>query len=181
MMVIIKHILLLVVILQNPTQRELLLIRAIVFLAEFNQLELWGADVGNAYLEALTKKKVYIIGGPEFGDLAGHTLLIFKALYGLRSSGLCWHQCFSDVLQTIGFVQSKVESDIWMRESNGLYEYIAVYVDDQLISARDLGEITRILKESHKFKLERVASLTYHLGCDYFRDKDGTLCYCVYW
>ena len=56
-------------------------IRLIVFLAELNALELWGADVGNAYLEAMTKDKVYIIGGPEFGDLAGHTLLIFKALY----------------------------------------------------------------------------------------------------
>jgi Reverse transcriptase (RNA-dependent DNA polymerase) len=39
-------------------------IRLVIFLAELNQLELWGADVGNAYLEALTKEKFYIIGGP---------------------------------------------------------------------------------------------------------------------
>jgi hypothetical protein len=57
-----------------------------------------GANVGSAYLEALTKEKVYMVAGPEFGDLAGHTLLIFKALYGLRSSGLCWNQRFADVL-----------------------------------------------------------------------------------
>jgi hypothetical protein len=55
----------------------------VIFLAKLNHLELWGADVRNAYLEALTKEKVYIIGGPESGDLAGHTLLIFKALNGL--------------------------------------------------------------------------------------------------
>jgi Reverse transcriptase (RNA-dependent DNA polymerase) len=90
----------------------------------------------------LTKEKVYIIGGPEFGDLAGHTLLIYKALYVLRLSGLCWHQSFAEVLRFMGFVQSKAESDIWMRENNGLYEYIAVYVDDLLIAARDPGEIT---------------------------------------
>jgi hypothetical protein len=64
-----------------------------------------------------------------------------------------------------------------MRESNGLYEYIAICVDDLLIAARDPGEITRILEESHKFKLKGVGSLTCHLGCDYFQDKDGTLCY----
>jgi hypothetical protein len=52
----------------------------VIFLAKLNQLEVWGADVGNAYLESLTKEKVYIIGGPEFGDLAGHTLIIYKAL-----------------------------------------------------------------------------------------------------
>jgi hypothetical protein len=33
-------------------------IRLVIFLAELNQLEIWGADVGNAYLEALTKEKV---------------------------------------------------------------------------------------------------------------------------
>jgi Reverse transcriptase (RNA-dependent DNA polymerase) len=73
-------------------------IRVVVFLAELNQLELWGADVGKAYLEALTKEKVYIIAGSESRDLEGHTFLMFKALYGLRSSGLCWHQRFADVL-----------------------------------------------------------------------------------
>jgi hypothetical protein len=74
-------------------------IRLVIFLAELNQLELWGANVGNAYLEALTQEKVYIIGGPEYGDLAGHTLLIFKALHGLRLSSLCWRQHFADVLR----------------------------------------------------------------------------------
>jgi hypothetical protein len=59
-------------------------IQLIIFLAEVNKVELWGADVGNTYLEALTKEKVYIIAGPEFGDLAGQTFLILKALYSLR-------------------------------------------------------------------------------------------------
>jgi hypothetical protein len=58
-----------------------------------------------------------------------------------------------------------------------LYEYIAVYVDDLLIAARDPGEITWMLETTHKFKLKGVGFLTYHLGCDYFQDKDGTLCY----
>jgi Reverse transcriptase (RNA-dependent DNA polymerase) len=123
----------------------------IVFLAELNALELWGADIGNAYLEALTKEKVNIIGGPEFVDLTGHILLIFKALYGLQSSGLCWHQRFADVLRSMGLIESKAKTDIWMRENNGLYEYIAVYVDDLLIAARDPGEVTRTLENAHKF------------------------------
>jgi hypothetical protein len=151
-------------------------IRLVVFLAELNALELWGADVGNAYLEAKTKEKVYIVGGPEFGTLEGNTLLIDKALYGLRSSGRCWHQRFADVLQAMGFTPSKAEADIWMRENDNLYEYIAVYVDDLLIAAKDPEQIVKTLSEKHKFKLKGVGPLTYHLGCDYFRDKNGTLC-----
>jgi hypothetical protein len=65
-----------------------------------------------------------------------------------------------------------------IRENNGLYEYIAVFVDVLLIAARDPRDITRTLQESHKFKLKGVGLLTYHVGCDYFHDKDGTLCYC---
>ena len=64
-----------------------------------------------------------------------------------------------------------------MRQRNGVYEYIAVYVDDLLIAAKDPEEIVTTLQEVHKFKLKGVGPLTYHLGCDYFRDKDGTLCY----
>ena len=66
-------------------------LRLVIFLAELNKLELWGADIGNAYLEAHTKEKVYIIDGKGFGKLEGHTLVINKALYGLKSSGLRWH------------------------------------------------------------------------------------------
>ena len=67
------------------------------------------------YLEAETKEKVSFIAGPEFGDLAGHTLIIVKALYGLRSSGAHWHDCFADCLRDMGFAASKAEPDIWMR------------------------------------------------------------------
>ena len=58
-----------------------------MFLAELNKMEVWATDIGNAYLEAETSEKVFIIGGPAFGDRAGHILIIHKALYGLRSSG----------------------------------------------------------------------------------------------
>ena len=152
-------------------------IRLVVFIAELNRLSLWGADVGNAYLEAKTKEKVYIIAGGEFGALEGHTLLIDKALYGLRSSGLCWHQRFSDVMRSMGFFQSKAEGDIWMRACDDHYEYVAVYVDDLLIASKDPESITNALQEIHKFKLKGVGPLSYHLGCDYFQDKDGTLCF----
>ena len=51
-----------------------------------------------------------------------------------------------------------------MREKNSVYEYIAVYVDDLLIAAKDPAKITKELVEVHKFKLKGVGTLTYHLG-----------------
>ena len=57
-------------------------LRLVIFLAKLNNLEVWGADIGNAYLEAKTKEKLYIVAGPEFEELEGHILVIYKALYG---------------------------------------------------------------------------------------------------
>ena len=59
--------------------------RLSIFLAKLNNMKVWGADIGNAYLEATTKEKVYLVGGPEFEELQGHILVIHKALYGLKS------------------------------------------------------------------------------------------------
>jgi Reverse transcriptase (RNA-dependent DNA polymerase) len=86
-----------------------------------------------------------IIGGPELGLFEGHTLLVDKALYGLRSLYLCWHQRFADVLRAMGFISSKAKADIRMRENNSLCKYIAVYVDDLLIAARNPKAIVQTL------------------------------------
>jgi hypothetical protein len=93
----------------------------ITFLSQLNEFELWGTDVGIASLEATTKDKVYIVGGPEFGDLTGHILVIYKALYSLRSSVLFWHERFANVLTLLDFVPCKSEPDIWMRLNSVIY------------------------------------------------------------
>ena len=55
-------------------------LRLVIFLGEFKNLELWGADIGNAYLEAYTLEKLFIVAGTEFEELEGFILLFNKAL-----------------------------------------------------------------------------------------------------
>jgi Reverse transcriptase (RNA-dependent DNA polymerase) len=55
----------------------------VLFVAELNHLNIWATNIGNAYLEAYTSEKVYIITGPEFKDREGHILIISKALHGV--------------------------------------------------------------------------------------------------
>ena len=40
-------------------------LKLVIFLGKLNNLELWRADIGNAYLEAPTEEKLYIVAGPE--------------------------------------------------------------------------------------------------------------------
>ena len=148
--------------------------RLTLFLAELNKLELWATDIGNAYLEAQTSEKVYIIAGPEFGDREGHILVIHKALYGLRSSGARWHDKFADCLRDIGFQPCKAEPDIWMRRNGNIYEYIAVYVDDLAIAMVKPQDFADTLQDTYKFKLKGTGPISFHLGMEAIFRRRGT-------
>ena len=152
-------------------------LRMVVFLSQLNKLEIWGADVGNAYLEAYTDEKLCIMAGPEFKELQGHLLIMVKALYGTRSGGARWHDRLFDILQELKFKPSKADPDVWMRPEPGgtCYEYIAVYVDDLAIAAKDPQAFCNELKKKYNLKLKGVGPLEYHLGCTYKKDPDGTL------
>ena len=114
-------------------------LRMVVFLPQLNNLEIWGADVNNAYPEAYTDEKLCIIAGPELKELQGHFLTMVKALYGTHSGGARWHDRLFDILQELSFKPSQVDHDVWTRPEPGgtCYEYLAVYVDDLAIAAKD--------------------------------------------
>ena len=104
-------------------------------------------------------------------------LVIFKSLYGLRTSGVRWHERFADCLREMGFQPCKAEPDVWLRPNGELYEYIAVYVDDLAIAAKDPQGIINMLTGKFNFKLKGTGPIAFHLGMDFFRDKDNTLCF----
>ena len=75
-----------------------------------------------------------------------------------------------------GFKPCLAEPDIWMRESEGVYEYIAVYVDDLAMALRDPESFVEILHNKYGFDTKGTGPLSYHLGADFERDEDGILC-----
>ena len=104
------------------------------------------------------------MAGPEFGDREGHTLIIVKELYGLKSSVLRWWERLSDVLTDMDFFPSKSEQDIWMRLQSNKYEYITRYVDDLTIVSKDPKGITNTLENSFGLTLQGTGPIKYHLG-----------------
>ena len=138
-------------------------------------MKVWAADIGNAYLEATTKEKLYIVAGPEFEELQGHILVIHKALYGLKSSGLRCSQRIHDIMLELNFRPCRADPCVWLREMKDKYEYIAIYLDDLLIASEEPHKIIQDMKEKFKLKIKGYGPWEYHLGCDYKLDKDGTL------
>ena len=132
-------------------------------------------DVGNAYLEAYTKEHVAFVASKAFGKYEGHTMIIVKALYGLRTSGARYHERFADTLRDLGFIQCKNEPDLWMKDMKTHYEYVCVYVDDLLAIMKDPQLFFDTLVKKYKYKLKGVSEPDYHLGGNFGRDPDGTL------
>ena len=151
--------------------------RLALLIGEINGLRPMVGDIGNAYLEAYTKEKVCFIAGPEFGPLAGHVLVISKALYGLRSSGARFHDKQHDTLTDMGFRPSYADPDLWIRDAGDCYEYICVYVDDLMAILKDPQHFFDLLTSKYKYLLKGVGDPEYHLGGNFGRDPDGTL----YW
>ena len=102
---------------------------------------------------------------------------MIKALYGTRSGGARWYDRLFDILQELNFKHSNADPDVWMRPEPGgtCYEYIAVYVDDLAIAAKDPQAFCNEPKKKYNLKLKGVGPLEYHLGCTYKKDPDGTL------
>ena len=137
-------------------------LRLVIFLGKLNNLDIWGADIGNAYLEAFTDEKLYIVAGPEFKELEGYILIFLKALYGLKSSGKRWAEVIHGILRDMKFLPSKADPCIWLRKSPNLrcYEYIAVYLDDLCIAAESPSAFIQILKTKYHLKVKGDGKLT---------------------
>jgi Reverse transcriptase (RNA-dependent DNA polymerase) len=132
-------------------------VRIAFLLAALNDLEVLSADIGNAYLNADCREKVYLTAGPEFGSHAGKNVLIVRALYGLKSSGAAWRAHLAQSMIDIGFKPCVADPDVWMRaaaKNNGdkYYEYVLIYVDDILACSTNPQKIMETLSGVYRFK-----------------------------
>jgi hypothetical protein len=135
-------------------------IRIAFLIAALNELDILAADVGNAYLQAPAREKVHTTAGPEFGpSRVGQTVIIVRAMYGLKSSGAAWHAQLSETLHSMNFKPSLADPDVWYRaacKENGFeyYEYILVYVDDILAISHQPRSIMETIRKQYCLKEE---------------------------
>jgi hypothetical protein len=135
-------------------------IRIAFLIAALNELDILAADIGNAYLQARVREKVHTTAGPEFGPHnVGKTVIVVRAMYGLKSSGAAWHAKLSETLRSMDFVPSYAEPDVWYKaaiKDDGFeyYQYILVYVDDILFVADQPMPIMITIQKAYRLKDE---------------------------
>jgi hypothetical protein len=115
--------------------------------AALNGLEVRAADIRNAYLQAPSSCKDYIICGPEFGvENEAKVALIHRALYGGKSAGRDFRNHLRSCMHHIGFKSCPADPDVWMRPGAEVYEYVLLYnalsigVEAESILRKEIGK-----------------------------------------
>jgi hypothetical protein len=149
-------------------------VRIMLLVAALNDLDILGADIQNAYLQAETKEKVWFMAGAEFGSNQGRPCIIVRALYGLKSSGARFRDHLSAIIREQGFVNSKADADVWMRKAvkpDGFeyWEYILCYVDDVLVISHAAQTLIDDLGKHVPYKEGSVQAPTTYLGANLFK------------
>ena len=74
-----------------------------LLVATLNDLDVMSADIGNAYLNAPDKAKIWSVMGHEFGTDKGAMFIISQALCGLKSARAAWRTSFSQAPTQLEF------------------------------------------------------------------------------
>ena len=84
--------------------------------AALNGLDVFAANIRNAYLQAPSSRRDYIICGPEFGiENVGKVALIHQALYGGKTVGNDFRNHLRSCMSHVGFASCPANPDVWMQ------------------------------------------------------------------
>ena len=113
-------------------------VRIALTYTSLNSLNVCAADIQNAYLQAPSSEKHYIVCGPEFGlENVGKKAIIVRALYGGKAAGADYWRHVRKAMTEMGFESCKADPDVWMRpgikeDGTKHWEYVLLYTDDIL-------------------------------------------------
>jgi hypothetical protein len=138
--------------------------------AALNDIDIMSCDIGNAYLNAPCREKIWFLAGAECGSCAGMVCKLVRALYGLKSSGAAWRAMFSTFIkESLKFTPTRIDPDVYYRRNikpNGdpYYEYLLVYVDDVLVVSYAPEEVMKGIGKEFQIKNDEYGPPTIYLG-----------------
>ena len=150
-------------------------VRLALMLADLNELEVLAGDVGNAYLNAPCRERIWFRGREEVGsEDRGAVCVLTRALYGLKSSGASWHSTLAQHLRDTGFEDTKADPDVWRRsatkkDGTKYYELALIYVDDILVVSENPKPVMLQISEKFPIKEDSIKTPEIYLGAQVYK------------
>ena len=155
-------------------------VRIAFIIAALNDLDIMSADIGNAYLNAPNKEKIWTVAGHEFGTDKESVFIITRALYGLKSAGAAWRMFFAQTLTQLEFKPTRGDSDVYIKpqskpDGTRYYKMLLVYVDDILVLSHDMKPIIDGIAAQFRLKEDTLRAPGQYLGATVkiYMDQDG--------
>ncbi|KAJ0480794.1 putative RNA-directed DNA polymerase [Helianthus annuus] len=147
---------------------KLVTVRCIVALAVQNNWNLYQLDVNNAFLYGDLNEDVYMSLPEGYeGNDRSKVCKLNKSLYGLKQAPRMWNEKLVGVLLSSGFVQSKCDTSLFVKNKDKVFIVLLVYVDDIVVTGNSLSEIEKVKQRlKSQFLIKDLGLLQYFLGIE---------------
>jgi hypothetical protein len=133
-------------------------------------------DVKNAFLHGTLFETVYCSQLAGFVDPA-HLQLVCS-LYGLKQASRVWYHCFASYLVSLGFVEAKSDTSLFIYHHGTDTIYLLLYVNNIVLTASSpelLQRTTTALQQ--QFVMKDLGPLHHFLGVSVEQQSDGLFLY----
>ncbi|CAN1753275.1 Retrovirus-related Pol polyprotein from transposon TNT 1-94 [Linum perenne] len=152
-------------------------IRTFLAMASIQKWHLHQLDINNAFLHGELEEEVYmkLPLGLETSVSSRNTVCrLHKSLYGLKQASRQWFSRLSDTLKQQGYMQSKVDYSLFLKNHDGHFTAALVYVDDLILGGNNLLEIESLKRSlNDEFKIKDLGTLKFFLGLEVARNHEG--------
>jgi hypothetical protein len=132
--------------------------------------------VKNVFLHGTLSKTVFCCQPTDFVDPAHPDLVcrLCKSLYGLKQAHRPWNSQFATYLTTLGFIEAKSDTSLFIFHRGSDTVYLLTYVDDIILTASSMELLHRTISAlQREFTMKDLRPLHHFFDITVERCPDG--------
>ena len=108
-------------------------------------------DVSNAFLNGDLDEEIYMKLPQGYEELMGVSVpknavcRLHKSLYGLKQASRQWYLKLSSTILKMGFMKSRDDHTLFVRNVEGIFLAVLIYVDDILVASNNDMKLRSLL------------------------------------
>jgi hypothetical protein len=132
--------------------------------------------VKNVFLHGALSETVFCYQPTGFTDPAHPDLVcrLYKSLYGLKQAPRAWYSQFATYLTTLGFIEAKLDTLLFIFRCGSYTVYLLLYIDDIILTASSTELLRRTISALQwEFTMKDLGPLHHFLGITVVHRPDG--------